>query len=535
MIPMRIAGHRGNRLHAPENTRLSLVSAYTGGAGVLQFSLQLTKDGHLVVSHDAATDRLAGRGGPIIDQTLSQIAKLDFSATFQPRLSPNFRYFNVASRLLAMETFPDILDLLPEDVELLIELKHESSKATGRRDEFVRKAVSVILQYGLEGRTVIYSKDGENLKLARQLAPTLRVSAFDYDLASGDQLKLLIESNADGLVTDVDSVFDGHRLTPFGKELQLVFTERRLRVGAILYPSRSPAVFTKAEWETLRDLPFVWSLSTDSLFDTDFSRREILMTDEQFIGEEVNRSKYSFGYAKANKYARVYQSNGVHIEIAPYPAFSCLPNDALEKRLNAIETKLTYIAKDWPYYSGGGVGVVFGIRGDFAAEVDYSVEQVTQATTLEMAVVNVDPGTHLNHPPASFRDKDSFFDPHGAPPFVGVEHDEDDGYRINWNLGSEYDNNQYGRPVGDGKSPRAGRLRLERRGAYFSAYYRNAVDARDWVCCGIAHNESLNPTVYLRCVGKRWRQEDPKEPDEYLPIVSNHFIFKNLRITRFAR
>ena len=49
-------------------------------------------------------------------------------------------------------------------------------------------------------------------------------------------------------------------------------------------------------------------------------------------------------------------------------------------------------------------------------------------------------------PPTSFREKDSFFDPHGAPPFVGVEHDEDDGYRINWNLGSEYDNNQYGKP-----------------------------------------------------------------------------------------
>jgi hypothetical protein len=41
--------------------------------------------------------------------------------------------------------------------------------------------------------------------------------------------------------------------------------------------------------------------------------------------------------------------------------------------------------------------------------------------------------TALN-PPASFRDKHTFYDPHGAPPYVGVEHDaEDDGWRINWN------------------------------------------------------------------------------------------------------
>ena len=136
-------------------------------------------------------------------------------------------------------------------------------------------------------------------------------------------------------------------------------------------------------------------------------------------------------------------------------------------------------------------------------------------TRLEMAALNVDPGAHRGKPPETFRDKDSFYDPHGAPPYVGVEHDEDDGFRINWNLGSEYDNNQYGRPVGDGKTPRAARLRLERRGPFFAAYYRNDVDARDWVCVGTVRNDSLNPVVYLRCVGKRWRQEKEDDPTQF--------------------
>ena len=156
--------------------------------------------------------------------------------------------------------------------------------------------------------------------------------------------------------------------------------------------------------------------------------------------------------------------------------------------------------------------------------MEYTVKDVGQATTLEMAVVNVDPGAHMGHLPQTFRDKDSFYDPHGAPPFVGVEHDEDDGFRINWNLGGEYDNNQYGRPVGDGHTPRGARLRLDRRGPYFAAYYRDAVDGTGaplgpnaWVCVGVARNDSLNPVVYLRCVGKRWRQESEADPDEFVP------------------
>ncbi|RYF55626.1 MAG: hypothetical protein EOO39_37780 [Cytophagaceae bacterium] len=230
--------------------------------------------------------------------------------------------------------------------------------------------------------------------------------------------------------------------------------------------------------------------------------------------------------------------NNIPVKIRAYG--KVLPTDPLDVRLNDIETKLMYTAKDWPFYSGGGVGHIGGIRGDFSAETTYTVEHVGQATTLEMAVLNVDPGAHTGKRPASFRDKDSFFDPHGAPPYVGVEHDEDDGFRINWNLGSEYDNNQYGRPVGDGATPRGARLRLDRRGPFFAAYYRDAVDGagntlgpNDWVCVGVTRNDSLNPVVFLRCVGKRWRQENPDNPTEFLPIVPNKFTFKQLSITRF--
>jgi hypothetical protein len=163
-----------------------------------------------------------------------------------------------------------------------------------------------------------------------------------------------------------------------------------------------------------------------------------------------------------------------------------------------------------------------------------------------MAVVNVDPAAHVKPWtkdasgnlvaafPASARDKHAFYDPHGAPPYVGVEHDEDDGWRINWNLGTDYDDNQYGKAMGDGKLL-VGRMRLERRGNMFAAYYRATNKSRplDWVCVGAVRNDSLNDRVFLRLVGKRWRQEDPNNSSQFLPVIPNHFIFRNLTIDRF--
>ena len=128
---MRIAAHRGTRLHAPENSRAAFVSAYTAGADVLEFDVQLTSDGALVLSHDGTTDRVTGKAGKIIDQSLEDLKKLDWSETFEPRNSPGFHYFTDPKRMLAPLTFPAVLEALPDDVELLLELKHDSSETTG--------------------------------------------------------------------------------------------------------------------------------------------------------------------------------------------------------------------------------------------------------------------------------------------------------------------------------------------------------------------------------------------------------------------
>jgi hypothetical protein len=418
-------------------------------------------------------------------------------------------------------------------VPKVVELKHDSSLETGRRDEFVKKTCDAIREQFKTGEVILYSKDPENLRLAREQLPGVRVATFDWERSPADQVALMQGQEADGLVIEIGSILgnDG-QLTDAGRKLAQIHSNQALRVGAIVYLYRDPAVFTREEYEALREHPLVWSLATDSMLDVaPFVRAAQPLVSEGFAGTETNPRRFSLGYAKANKYAYVTQDDGVHVDIAEY--------DGKLKGDSELEEGVWYALKSWPFYSGGGVGYVDGIEGDFAAEVSYETSRVGQATTLEMAAVNVPPAAHKKpvrddgsrFVPGS-RDKSNFFDPHGAPPFAGVEHDEDDGYRINSNSGTDYDNNWYGRPVGDGSALSA-RLRLERRGPYFSAYYRNDNDAPDWVCVGVARNDSLNDRVFLRCAGKRWRQELEDDPHSYHPVVPVKFTFRDFEVTRF--
>lgn len=548
---MKIAAHRGNRLNAPENTMLSLLSAYTSGATVLEFDVQLTKDNKLVVSHDGTINRLTGITGEelfIKDLTLMELRHgvYDFSETFNPLELPGFKYYRTKKRC-QIELFNDCIDQLPVDVEKLIELKHDSSLTDDMRKIFVETFAGIISERGLTPQIVVYSKDKFSLRLLKKLIPEVRIAVFDWELTTDEQLQLLKDENADGIVTDLNSVLEKENtITTFGKKLQQYYTDNKLKVGTILYPFRKPGVITKEEFETLKQFDFVWSVSTDSMLGiykngqpVDYSEWFYPQYDwlplTTFKGSSVDRDWFAFGYAKANKYCNITQQDGVNIELKKYDGFLPLPPDSDDtvQRLNKLELRMLYAEKSWPFYSGGGLAVIKPIEGDFIATVDYEMKNpMTQAQTLEMAVTNVDPAGHQAAPPDSFRNADAFYDPHGCPPYVGAEHDENDGYRINWNLGSDYDNNQYGPPVGDGQTPLSGTLRLERRGKYFSAYYKNNVDAPYWICVGVTKNDSLNNRIFLRCVAKRWLQEREDDPSKYYTVEENIFSFKNLHITK---
>ncbi|WP_329014849.1 glycerophosphodiester phosphodiesterase [Streptomyces sp. NBC_00690] len=70
-------GHRGVMGVEPENTLRSFIRAERSGMDAIELDLHLSKDGALVVMHDADVDRTTDGSGPIAEKTLAEVRGLD--------------------------------------------------------------------------------------------------------------------------------------------------------------------------------------------------------------------------------------------------------------------------------------------------------------------------------------------------------------------------------------------------------------------------------------------------------------------------
>lgn len=82
--PAFIAGHRGDRASAPENTMAAFESAFASSLEFVELDVQLTRDGHPVIIHDPTVDRTTNGTGAVADLTLEELRKLDAGAWYDP-------------------------------------------------------------------------------------------------------------------------------------------------------------------------------------------------------------------------------------------------------------------------------------------------------------------------------------------------------------------------------------------------------------------------------------------------------------------
>lgn len=77
--PPLVIAHRGASGDRPENTATAFEEAIAQGADLIETDLHLSRDGVVLVHHDAALDRL-GETGEIRDRTAEELLALDASA-----------------------------------------------------------------------------------------------------------------------------------------------------------------------------------------------------------------------------------------------------------------------------------------------------------------------------------------------------------------------------------------------------------------------------------------------------------------------
>lgn len=137
-----IIGHRGASAYAPENTMSAFKMAYEMGANAIEFDVKLTKDGEVVVLHDATLDRTTNGSGRLSEWSLEEIKKLDAGG-----------YLNGKYTVEHIPTLNEVLENLGACLLFNIELTNYASIT----DDLAKKVIREVEERGMENQVLLSS------------------------------------------------------------------------------------------------------------------------------------------------------------------------------------------------------------------------------------------------------------------------------------------------------------------------------------------------------------------------------------------
>jgi glycerophosphoryl diester phosphodiesterase len=172
-----IASHRGGALLWPENSRTAFENTARLPVEQVEFDVHPTRDGQLVVIHDATLDRTTDGTGPVGAMSLAELRRLTLKGT-------------TGDRIL---TFDEVVDIFaPTPIRLRIEIK----AGPGRRpyEETPRLLAERLRDRAMAGRTILTSFQLETVREAAALAkPSRHVFLSTPDLLSDIGVAALVD------------------------------------------------------------------------------------------------------------------------------------------------------------------------------------------------------------------------------------------------------------------------------------------------------------------------------------------------------
>jgi len=124
-----ISAHRGYSAVAPENTLAALEAALAAGAHVAEIDVRLTRDGQLVLMHDATLGRTTDGRGPVSALTLAEIRTLDAGRWFDRKFAGT-----------RVPTLDEVLAWSRGRLGILVELKN----CPERHPKFIAEIIAAI-------------------------------------------------------------------------------------------------------------------------------------------------------------------------------------------------------------------------------------------------------------------------------------------------------------------------------------------------------------------------------------------------------
>ena len=188
---IRLCGHRGHNLTAPENTFAAFRAAHELGASSLEIDTVLSADNQIVVLHDLLVDRTTNGSGAAKDMTAAEIAALDAGSWFDPKFAG-----------MRVPTLAETIALAHElDMVLEVEIKEKVNL-----EAYYAALAPVLADPADLARVMMISFDHASLKAVKAHIPGLRTGGIVHEHFA-DPVAVARMSDLDELCIDLD-VFD---------------------------------------------------------------------------------------------------------------------------------------------------------------------------------------------------------------------------------------------------------------------------------------------------------------------------------------
>ena len=192
-----ICAHRGAMNTHPENTIPAFQEAIRLGAHMIEFDVQLSKDGYLVLMHDTTLDRTTNGSGEVKNKTIKEIKELDCGS-----------WKSIEFQGLSVPIFQEALHIMPNNIWLNIHLKggEELGKATAKALDSMGRTHQGIIACGADAARGVKSIN-ENIMICNMERQSNRTE-YVKETIEGKYpfLQLLKKRNDSNLRTDIESL-----------------------------------------------------------------------------------------------------------------------------------------------------------------------------------------------------------------------------------------------------------------------------------------------------------------------------------------
>ena len=203
--------HRGDCKSAPENTLPAIQSAVAKHAPMIEFDVQATKDGQLVIMHDGDVKRTTNGKGKVDELTFTEIRLLDAGKWFGPQFAGT-----------RVPTPRELLEVIPHSIVCNVHLKAGIGLGT--------KTAALLKDMGRLDHCMMACNDAQAAE-ARAVAPEVKICNMSRQTGSrkayvdatierkADYIQLLHTQGLDGLDEEIKRLHaHGIKVNWFGTE-----------------------------------------------------------------------------------------------------------------------------------------------------------------------------------------------------------------------------------------------------------------------------------------------------------------------------